>query len=304
MWNQEPLTSEAPVIVKLVEKAPTGVVTMHQSRYAIGCVLRGTLYIYDGDKRRSVSRGEILFLGIGRHYVEQQPDEQQPFEMILYYYTPQVLERVLMHLNITYRLSITNHHHCEACQKGSYVIGRENSALYRHFQNTNNYLKENISRRYETAENIKMTELIYLIASQEEDCLKSRLLRSLDREQELFEQTIFEHIFKTISIEELASRTNRSLTSFKKEFRRHFHKPPHKWFVEQRLVHSRLLLLSTNKSISEIGNECSFPNTSHYIKLFKRAYQMTPAAYRQYHLPSVDKEKPTQEMICIEAKSC
>ena len=49
-------------------------------------------------------------------------------------------------------------------------------------------------------------------------------------------------------------------------------------------MHSRLLLISTSKSISEIGNECTFPNTSHFIKLFKKEYQMTPAAYRHRHL--------------------
>lgn len=49
-------------------------------------------------------------------------------------------------------------------------------------------------------------------------------------------------------------------------------------------MHSRLLLISTSKSISEIGNECTFPNTSHFIKLFKKEYQMTPATYRHRHL--------------------
>lgn len=45
-------------------------------------------------------------------------------------------------------------------------------------------------------------------------------------------------------------------------------------------MHSRLLLISTNKSISEIGMECNFPNTSHFIKLFKKQYGQTPATYR------------------------
>jgi AraC-like DNA-binding protein len=41
-----------------------------------------------------------------------------------------------------------------------------------------------------------------------------------------------------------------------------------------------MLLVSTTKSVSEIGNECTFPNTSHFIKLFKKEYGNTPAAYR------------------------
>lgn len=135
-----------------------------------------------------------------------------------------------------------------------------------------------------------MTELIYLIASHEDCCLKSKLLSNVDTARENFEQIIYDHIFRDVSIEELARLTNRSLTSFKKEFRRHFQIPPHKWFIRQRLMHSRLLLISTSKSISEIGNECTFPNTSHFIKLFKKEYQMTPAAYRHRHLTTQEEQ--------------
>lgn len=152
------------------------------------------------------------------------------------------------------------------------------------FTNANNYLRDEDFHHDETAENIKMTELIYLIASHEDCCIKSKLLSNVDAAKENFEQIVYDHIFKDISIEELSQLTNRSLTSFKKEFRRHFQMPPHKWYIRQRLMHSRLLLISTSKSISEIGNECTFPNTSHFIKLFKKEYQMTPATYRARHI--------------------
>ena len=160
------------------------------------------------------------------------------------------------------------------------------NSLRNFFINTNNYLRDEDFRHDETAENIKMTELIYLIASHEDCCIKSKLLSNVDAAKENFEQTVYDHIFKDISIEELSKLTNRSLTSFKKEFRRHFQMPPHKWYIRQRLMHSRLLLISTNKSISEIGLACNFPNTSHFIKLFKKEYGMTPAAYRNRHQQS------------------
>ena len=135
----------------------------------------------------------------------------------------------------------------------------------------------------ETAENIKMTELVYLIVSQADGCLKSKVLRNVDSAHDNFEQIIYTNIFNDVSIEELASKSNRSLTSFKKEFKRHFMMPPHRWFIRQRLMQSRLLLISTSKSISEIGVECTFPNTSHFIKLFKKEYGTTPAIYRAGH---------------------
>lgn len=109
---------------------------------------------------------------------------------------------------------------------------------------------------------------------------------------------MYDHIFDDISIDELAALCNRSLTSFKKEFKRVFLMPPHQWFIRQRLMHARMLLISTSKSISQIGSECAFPNTSHFIKLFKKEYQMTPATYRHRHLSTPDSEpKPVMRQV-------
>ena len=279
--------SALPKVVKYVETQHHGIQSQSLSRYAIGYILRGTKHIYDGDKRQTLTKGDLFYLGIGHHYEENVPEAGQPFEQILFYYTPSDLQRILIHLNITYGLNITNEHSCENCRNRAHIAMPAWSAVRNFFIGTNSYLRDGEIRRDETAENIKMTELIYLIASHEGCCLKRKLLSNVDSTKENFEQTIYDNIFKDVSIEDLARLTHRSLTSFKKEFRRYFQMPPHKWYIRQRLMHSRLLLISTSKSISEIGVECMFPNTSHFIKLFKKEYQMTPAAYRNRHIATL-----------------
>lgn len=301
MKNSLNSSAQQPMIVKYVEALHNGIQSQALSRYAIGYILRGTKYIYDGDKRQTLTRGDVFYLGIGHHYIENFPENGQPFEQVLFYYTPADLQRILLHLNITYGLNISNEHSCENCRNRSHVSMPAWNSIRNFFINTNNYLRDEDFHRDETAENIKMTELIYLIASHEDCCLKSKLLSNVDAAKENFEQIVYDHIFKDISIEELSKLTNRSLTSFKKEFRRHFMMPPHKWYIRQRLMHSRLLLISTSKSISEIGNACTFPNTSHFTKLFKKEYQMTPAAYRNRHITSLAPEaqpaaKETEEI--------
>ena len=278
------------MIVKYVETLHHGIQSQTLSRYAIGFVLRGTKYLYNGDTRHKLSRGDIFYLGVGHHYMENIPENGQPYEQILFFYTPADLQRILLHLNITYGLNISNEHSCENCRSRSYVSMPGWSSVRSFFANTNNYLREENFLHDETAENIKMTELIYLIISREDCCLKSKVLSNIDTARENFEQIVYDHIFRDISIEELSRLSNRSLTSFKKEFRRHFQMPPHQWYIRQRLMHSRLLLISTSKSISEIGIECTFPNTSHFIKLFKKEYGMTPATYRNRHLASIGPE--------------
>ena len=48
------------MIVKYVEALHNGIQSQALSRYAIGYILRGTKYIYDGDKRQTLTRRRIL----------------------------------------------------------------------------------------------------------------------------------------------------------------------------------------------------------------------------------------------------
>lgn len=268
-----------PRVVKYLEEQAVGVRSQRLSRYAVGCILHGTKYLYCGDQRHRLQRGDLFFLGIGLHYSEELPEADHPFEQVLFYYTPEELQQILLHLNITYRLKISNSHSCPRCRTQSEVTMPAWPAIRSLFFGVGALLRSD-SLGDSAAENLKMTELIYHIAAHEDCCLKSKVLGSIDTAKESFEQIIYNHIFSDSSIDSLARMTHRSLTSFKKEFRRIYNMPPHKWFIRQRLIHARLLLISTAKSISEIGVVCAFPNTSHFIKLFKKAYGLTPASYR------------------------
>ncbi len=157
------------------------------------------------------------------------------------------------------------------------------SSIRRFFNHTNDYLTEDSFLHDPPAENIKITELIYLIVSHGDCCIKSKLLGNVDAARDNLQQTVYASIFSDISVEEIAKRCNRSLTSFKKEFFRIYGTSPHQWLIRQRLIHARLLLISTDKAIAEIGTACAFPNTSHFIKLFRKQYGMTPATYRARH---------------------
>ena len=298
MANYERHSSGLPMIVKFVEHFHNGVQSHTLSRYAIGYIVRGEKHIYNGDKRQTISKGDVFFLGIGTHYTEEVPDESNTFEQILFYYQPADLHKILMYLNLTYGLNISYNHACPECQGANAVSTPAWQLLKGFFSNTANYLRGEGFLHDETAENIKMTELVYLIVSHDECCLRSKILGNIDTAKENFEQLMYDHIFDDISIDELAALCNRSLTSFKKQFKRVFLMPPYQWFIRQRLMHARMLLISTSKSISQIGSECAFPNTSHFIKLFKKEYGMTPATYRSRHNAEL---KPTPEIAAAKA---
>ena len=142
MKNSMNSSVQQPMIVKYVESLHNGIQSQALSRYAIGYILRGTKYIYDGDKRQTLSRGDVFYLGIGHHYIENFPEGGQPFEQVLFYYTPGDLQRILMHLNITYGLNISNEHSCENCRNRSHVSMPAWNSIRNFFVNTNNYLRD------------------------------------------------------------------------------------------------------------------------------------------------------------------
>lgn len=59
MKNSLNSSAQQPMIVKYVEALHNGIQSQALSRYAIGYILRGTKYIYDGDKRQTLTRGDV-----------------------------------------------------------------------------------------------------------------------------------------------------------------------------------------------------------------------------------------------------
>lgn len=291
-------TETAPTIVRLADNTNNGIEAVTLSRYAIGYILRGSASIHNGDKCFRMSRGDVFYLGLGNHYIRRMSENGQSFEAIMVYYTSDDLRRALTMLSTTYDLTVSNSHTCDRCRTANFISMPAWSDLRSAFESADATLmsKQHCERGC-IAENMRIFEIFSEIAAYGDCCLKSRFLGTIDMAKENFERIVVENIFKDVSIEDLAQQCNRSLTSFKKEFRRRFGMPPHKWIIRQRMQQARLWLISTEKSISEIGYESAFANTSHFIKLFKKEFGLTPAAFRIRHrmlsIPASEDEEQT-----------
>lgn len=280
----ETLNESVPTVIRLADNTNNGIEAMTLSRYAIGYILCGSASVHNGDKCFKMSRGDVFYLGLGNHYIRKMSENGRPFEAVIIYYTADDLRRVLTQISTAYDLTISNGHTCDRCRTAGFISMPAWDSLRRLFENTGDMLAdEPRCERGDIFESMRMTEIFLSIAAHSDCCLKSRLLGTIDMAKENFERVVVDNIFRDISIDDLAQLCNRSLTSFKKEFRRRFGMPPHKWIIRQRMQQARLWLISTEKSISEIGYDSAFTNTSHFIKLFKKEFGLTPAAFRAHH---------------------
>jgi AraC-like DNA-binding protein len=83
-----------------------------------------------------------------------------------------------------------------------------------------------------------------------------------------------------LSLEEFASMTHRSLSSFKRDFNAHYNTTPGKWLLEKRLQLAAELLRDTNDHINEVMLSSGFENASHFSKAFRDKFGNSPSAYR------------------------
>jgi AraC family transcriptional regulator, exoenzyme S synthesis regulatory protein ExsA len=99
-----------------------------------------------------------------------------------------------------------------------------------------------------------------------------------------FKEVILTHLFSNISVPELAVLSGRSLSTFKRDFENYFKDTPASYIKEQKLLKANELLISTDFSVSEICYEVGFSDTSHFTKLFKLKYHLTPSGYRKHKI--------------------
>ncbi len=121
--------------------------------------------------------------------------------------------------------------------------------------------------------------MLYLIEVKGVDFLYS-LINNSDNHTRKFIQIVESNKLNKLTIKELSFLSNMSISTFKREFEKHFHSSPSKWFQEKRLEHSAFLLKNKSKRASDIFEEIGYENLSNFIQAFKVKFGVTPKQYQ------------------------
>lgn len=95
-----------------------------------------------------------------------------------------------------------------------------------------------------------------------------------------FRQIIEAHLFSQVGVEELARKTNLSLSSFKREFTKLYNDSPAGYIKNKRLERAAELLLASDSRITDIAFDCGFNDLANFTKSFHDKYSLTPTNYR------------------------
>lgn len=89
------------------------------------------------------------------------------------------------------------------------------------------------------------------------------------------------NFYFNLSIAEFARIAQRSVSTFKRDFRQQYRTTPGKWLLEKRLGYAKLLLSTSQKNVNEIAEDSGFENVTHFIRVFKDKYGAAPLQYRK-----------------------
>lgn len=82
-----------------------------------------------------------------------------------------------------------------------------------------------------------------------------------------------------LTIKQFAQMANRSISVFKKEFFQYYNATPGKWLTQKRFELAKSYLEAGNKNISDVASMSGFENLSHFSRIFKVKYGVSPLKF-------------------------
>jgi AraC family transcriptional regulator len=94
-------------------------------------------------------------------------------------------------------------------------------------------------------------------------------------------QYIEENVSEQISLTKLAALAQLSVFHFARAFKQSFGLPPHRYHASRRIERAKILLAKPNQSVTEIGLNMGFSDTSAFTAAFRKLAGRTPTDYRR-----------------------
>lgn len=128
---------------------------------------------------------------------------------------------------------------------------------------------------------LKLKEILLLLSqTQDAETVQVILSQLFSPATYTFRQIIEANLFLQINIEELAGKTNLSISTFKREFKKLYGHSPANYIKNKRLERAAELLLISDSRITDIAFDCGFNDLANFTKSFQDKYGSTPTAYR------------------------
>ncbi len=236
-------------------------------------------YVVDGrkifhtiDGTYDIKKGSCIFVRKGAVILEQLFDVG--FCVVLFFIPDDFICSTLKH-----KLSLPSKKHADHKQ----VISISTSETLAGFFTSMSFYYSTAKEPDNALLELKFKELILTIADSPGNAELLAYFCSLLHEPRplSLQRLMSENFCYNLKLEQFAVLSNRSLSSFKRDFQEIFRTTPGKWLLEKRLLHAKNLLNNRSKSVSDIAFESGFESLAHFSRSFKSRFGTTPSMSRE-----------------------
>jgi len=255
--------------LKVVSKAERR--TVFLTEHTLVFVTKGAKLLHFGEKTIKAESGKIILLKKGIYVMAEYIEDSLNFEALLIFLTNKTIQDTLASNSST---------NVMPNETVSFLIFNSNQHLEDYITLFSKYFNTYRLRNFQLLQ-LKQKELLLLLICTNTSNKLHAFLNTLSKNHpENIEYIVNEYLLQPLTINDYANLSNRSLTSFKRDFKKIFNTTPRQWINRKRLEQAYLLLNNTSYRINEISDSCGFENPSYFIKLFKEHYGYTPQALR------------------------
>ncbi len=129
---------------------------------------------------------------------------------------------------------------------------------------------------------LKFRELLFnILINPANNSLLAQLCQVADSHKQYLPEIMEANYTYNLSLPDYARIAQRSVATFKREFAAIYKTTPGKWLIQKRLDYASILLNNSAKPVNEIAFESGFENTTHFSRVFKEKFGVSPLKFRQ-----------------------
>jgi AraC-like DNA-binding protein len=237
-------------------------------------VLTGKKHLYNRERSWYVQKGSTVFLKKGGIGIEKLGDE--PF-CVLMFYVPDEYIRSFVRENTALLAPVKESSVC----KDQVLPVQTNAVMTAFYESILAYFSSS-TQPPENLLELKFRELLLnLISSKNNPELAAYFCKLCNPRMDDLLDIMENNCLYNLQLHEYARLCHRSLSTFKRDFEIAYKVAPGRWLLEKRLDVSRQLLLNSDKPIRDVVIESGFKNNTHFDRVFKKHFGLSPLHYRK-----------------------
>jgi AraC-like DNA-binding protein len=219
-------------------------------------------------------KGQTLFFKKGAAVVYQ--DFKDDFCVMLFFVSDNFIRDVVREVSG----QLSGRHIGDSLRKAAIMVNGD-VTLAAYFQSMLAYFT-GTTKPAETILTLKLKELVVSILLGDNNPELAAYFQSLLKSDAPVLPQIMEANFcYNLALEDFARLFHRSLSTFKRDFRKYYNQSPGKWLLQKRLEYSAVLLKNPGLNVSQVALDCGFEDLSHFSRAFKEKFGVSPANYRK-----------------------